>query len=124
MSTETCFCPNCGSARVDTSALIGGMCSCRSCGWHGSSGELCRYEHKTQLLDGSDAITRYSLEMRNLVAKKMSLEFGRFLVRWGFLPDKGVDAAVWGRYMNAIARAVAVAVIETRDQIESEAGNG
>jgi len=120
MNEDTCFCPRCGSARVDTSVLIGGSCTCRGCGWRGGSHKLHRYRHQTGLLEGPDAITRFSMELRNLVAKEMGLGFGKFLVRWGFLPDKGIDAMVCGRYMNAIARAVAVAIIQTRDELESE----
>jgi len=124
MSEETSFCPKCGSARVDTSSLIGGVCTCRGCGWQGGSAELHKYQYDTGLLAGADAVTRFSMELRLLVAKDMSAAFGKFLVKWGFLPDKGIDVAVWGRYMNAIARAAAVAIVQTRDEIESEDKNG
>lgn len=120
MTEETCFCPNCGSSRVDVSALIGGSCSCRACDWSGRSEDLHKYRYKTDLLVGSDAITKFSIELRNLVATKMSMDIGRFLVSWGFLPSTAIDSMVWGRYMNAIARAAAVAIVQTRDEIESE----
>jgi len=121
MSTDqTKFCPLCGSPRVDEGFLVGSLCQCRSCMWQGPSEKLVVHQFKTSLLDGTDVITRFSAEMRDLVAREMSLPVGKALVKWGFLPPTSIDAVVWGRYMNAAARAIVTAIIETRDQIEAE----
>lgn len=121
MSVEqTKFCPKCGSPRVDEATLIGSSSKCRNCGWTGSAGELASYQFKTSLLDGVDVVTRFSSEVRDAVAKDFSLPIGKVLVKWGFLPPTNINAMVWGRYMNAIARAAVTAIVETRDAIEAE----
>lgn len=114
------FCPMCGSPRVDEGSLIGSLSKCRNCSWQGPSDKLIIHRFRTSLLEGTDVITRFSGEMRDLVAKEMSVPVGKVLVKWGFLPNTNIDVMVWGRYMNAIARAIVTAVIVTRDELEAE----
>ena len=39
-TSEVCFCPQCCSAAVDYSGLVGAQASCRGCGWYGEKIDL------------------------------------------------------------------------------------
>lgn len=122
MKEEVAFCPQCGSARVDVSVLVGGKCQCRTCEWSGTSDDLFYYQRDVSGAVGIDAVTRYSYDVRNTIARETHEPIGKLLLRWGFIDEK-VDPHELGRYLNAIARVTAIAIVETRDQIAAEKKN-
>lgn len=122
------LCPSCGSASVD---VVGGTIlnapdapsTCKGCGWEGRRDQLVGAVFQHQM--GSDAQILHTIvnDLRNSVAKQLSLPIGRFLLKWGFL-NTPVDARELSRYMVAVAQAMLRAVFETREQIEKERTHG
>lgn len=123
-------CPTCGSPLVKFSSLIGGSAECGACHWHGKNDELLTVPHISM---GSDKAS-ILIAMRNDIRKVFStnaIHFVRFLVKWGFVDavQRGesievTDPSQAVRYMNVIAAAAMVAVVEEREKIEKEKAGG
>lgn len=113
-------CPKCGSAAVEFSPLVGLGAECKVCGWKGLKEQLMGEVIKN--VDGDAALHNFFVDVRNNVAKDLSLSLGRVLMRWGFVSQSELSPKLLARYIGNIAKAAATAIIETRNEIEVEKG--
>jgi hypothetical protein len=66
------------------------------------------------------------LDVRNLISRQVALEFGKLLLKWGFimLPKLASENSRFSktvaRYIGGAAQAMAKSVIETRAALEKE----
>ena len=125
------FCPACGGASIEASE-IGGTASCGICTWKGTTDDLNTYKFTHGHASKEEIFHDFFLGVRALLGKEMSLEFGKLLLKWGFvtLPTNASGNKVFGqtvaRYLGSAAQAIARSVVETRAAIEKEehdAGN-
>jgi hypothetical protein len=64
-------------------------------------------------------------DFRNIVSSTFAIPFGRFLLKWGFLPTEESEMKrQLARYITAIARAAVKALFEERAAIEKERVHG
>lgn len=116
------FCPKCASPSVEYSLLEGSFGRCLSCGWNGEKRELLAspFTHTTSI-NNDELVQRFERDVRNAIAKDLSLSVARLLQSWGFLyGDQRVQGILLGRYMRAIGKAVILSVLDVRKQIEAE----
>ena len=119
------FCPQCGSAAVDFSALAGGAAKCRGCGWAGTCDDLLTVPIGGNFLDGSMVVGMMN-DLRNLISGELGVPYLKFLIRWGFLQADvarlrdTLDRKKFARYVAAIARSLLIAIVEERVKIEVE----
>ena len=123
-------CPECGSASVEFSPLSLGMAKCLTCQWEGAKDALL----VVPLQDGAGTPEEVIMAMRgdNRIAFARSAEeFGRFLVKWGFVkskPKKGggfeLSKKELLRYLNAMAAGALKAVFQERQKIDKEKLSG
>ncbi len=128
MSKEEVYvCPQCNSPALDVPQLVGSRAQCRKCGWKGPVQDLVGVAMDIQGGLGGDSqeeLTRqYMTDVRNTIAKDCALPIGRLLVKYGFVDSENIDKKVMAAYLVAVARAVAVTLLETRDKIETEGIN-
>lgn len=110
------FCPSCLSPRVTVGDV---QADCLQCAWSGSALALVSVDFSHEL-GGSEGITKaLTTDLRNSMAKAWALDLGRFLAKWGFLPDLSNKEQLV-RYLAAAARGTLLAIIEERDKIEKE----
>jgi hypothetical protein len=117
------FCPQCLSATIDASSLIGGSASCRTCQWQGKK-EDCSHKNINHQFTSQEEIFRaFSRDVQLLIAEFGAQPIGRMLRKWGFLtdgPDGKPDAVTLTRYVRAIARGIAYEIVKEREAIEKE----
>lgn len=117
------FCPQCGSARVDFSELVGSEASCKGCGWKGSNEALLVVRGAAAALQG-DKTAEFVNDLRQMLSGELGVVMLRFLLKWGFLKAdtnnlaQTLDRKEFARYLMRICKAVADALIEER--IEQE----
>jgi len=119
------ICPECGKATVDYT-IFGGTASCRGCGWRGKETDLLLVPMNPNGTDPEQLMVRFTLELRTLLAKVLGTPLVRFLADWGFLTDRTNDALVKkeaAMYLTNVARAVAVSIIKTREEIATNGRN-
>lgn len=118
---EVYVCPKCGSPAVDVSEL-GVDATCRKCKWEGKVQDLVGTVIQVEGGLGADPkedMTRmYMKDVRDLVAKE-ALPFAQLLNKYGFIDKSTVDKKTLSIYLMAIAKAVAITLLETRDRIET-----
>lgn len=118
------FCPTCTSPTIDASALIGGGASCRNCHWKGAREECLTKTIDHQFATQEEIFRTFSRDVQTLVAEFGAVPIGRMLRKWGFLTDdaKGKpDTKTLTRYVVAIARGIATAIVNEREAMETEA---
>lgn len=122
MSQDTVrFCPQCGSAGVDFSALANGAAHCRGCGWKGTNEDLLLVPIQHDFAFGSASIiTEMMNDARQLLAGELGLPYLKFLLKWGFIEGGAnnlaatLDRKMFARYLSAIGHAVLNAVLAER----------
>lgn len=117
-------CPECGSASVEFSSLVGGSASCSVCGWAGEKRQLLTVPFDNAMGSPLEVMMAMRNDIRKAFASS-SREFIHFLIKWGFLPSAErhsftVDPKMAIRYMNAIAQACLSSIFEERQKIETE----
>ena len=125
------LCPQCGSASVNFSSLVGGSATCRACHWEGRTEDCFTSDvHHVGGTAESTALA-FSNDYRKLFqSKSFAVDLVRFLVRWGFVSavDSGsgisLDNKLALRYINAIAQSGLKAIIQEREKIELEERSG
>lgn len=116
------FCPKCASPAVEYSMLDGGDGACSSCGWRGLRRDLLLspFEQSVSVTD-DEIIVKFERDVRNAIARDLSLLVARLLKTWGFLHgNERVQGVLLGRYMRGIGKAVVLAILEERKKIEHE----
>jgi hypothetical protein len=117
------FCPQCVSATIDVSSLVGGSASCRACRWQGKKEECLHKNINHQFTSQEEIFRLFSRDVQLLVAEFGAIPIGRMLRKWGFLtdgPDGKPDAMILTRYVRAIARGIASEIVKEREAIEKE----
>jgi hypothetical protein len=118
------FCPECGGASVTFSALAGGVATCKTCNWSGAREQLVAYTFEHGFDGAHDIVIALVGDLRRLVSRDAK-EFGRILAKWGFIdPELPSAARQLTRYLAAIARGIAHALVEERTAIEKERVSG
>lgn len=118
------FCPQCGSASVEFSPLAGGAASCRACKWQGVLEDLLGVPVPTG--DSAQLVGRLFQDLRTLLSGELGVPYLKFLLRWGFLAADlenltgTLDRKKYARYIMAIAKAIFLAIIEVRQELERE----
>lgn len=118
------FCPQCMSATVDASSLVGGLASCRTCQWKGKKEDCVHKSIEHQFASQEEIFQAFSRDVQLLVAEFGAKPIGRMLRKWGFLvdgPNGAPDVEVLKRYVRAIARGIASAIVKEREALEKEA---
>lgn len=116
------FCPQCGSAAVDYSALVGGDATCRGCKWSGPATDLLGVPMRADVSEEQLAV--FMNDLRQLLAGPNGVVYLSFLLKWGFLKGdvnrlrETVDRKQFARYIAAIARGIAVALFDERERVE------
>jgi hypothetical protein len=119
------FCPGCSSASIEASEL-GGKAKCTTCTWTGTVDDLVTYRFTHGHASKEEILHHFALDVRNLLSKQIALEFGKMLLKWGFvsLPTDSRDnkkfSQTIARYLGGAAQAIAKSVVETRAAIEKE----
>lgn len=129
MSDDVLYvCPDCGSPSLEYSSLVGGSASCTACGFAGSKDKLLVIPGELRGKEETFAAMRNDL--RQTFGRAAS-DFGRFLIKWGFLDAKQTRDGIkvdnprqLARYMTVIAKETFIAVINERKKIEEERVRG
>lgn len=121
------FCPSCGGALVEVSSLAGGAAKCGTCTWEGRVEDLAVVPFEHGFTSQEEVLRAFFLDIRKFLATQaVLLEFGRLLIKWGFLKGTSVkggytiDPKEYARYVGAMAKAVVSSVVEVRAEIERE----
>lgn len=119
LKDKSFFCPTCQSPLVTASVLAGGDASCEACKWKGPNTELLGYKFESGF-DSPEAILRaFAQDVKMLMAKNgTGIEIGRLIIKWGLVSK--MDVPTLSRYVGAVARGIASAVLEERRAIEKE----
>lgn len=128
---EVYFCPTCGSSSLELPELAGGVTKCDACGWVGRSQELLVTAVTHERGDDMEVIRGLMLELKSVMAKNFATDFGRLLIKWGFMSKlESSDGRVTfshkelARYLSASAAAIIQSAIETRAALEKESKRG
>lgn len=128
MQDSVRFCPQCGSANVDFSTLVGGSSSCKGCSWKGSADDLLVVPIQHDFVLGKESIiTDMMNDIRKFLSGDLGLPYLKFLLKWGFLEGdienlaKTLDRKKFARYLATIGHAVLTAVIAERARLAREA---
>ena len=116
------FCPTCASPSINYSLLDGGDAECASCKWTGPKKDCLTspFEQTTGIND-DELISKFERDVRNAIAKDLSLLVARVLSAWGFLHgNQALQGVLLGRYMRQVGKAVVLSILEERKKIESE----
>jgi hypothetical protein len=123
-------CPDCGSASVEFSNLVGGKARCTVCNWEGTKEQLLSVPFDNRRGSPNEVVVAMRNDLRRTFSES-ARGFILFLIKWGFVPavDRygSIEVAnhkVAVRYMNAIAAASLNAIFELRQTIEKEKANG
>lgn len=122
------FCPQCGSASVNFSALAGGTADCTGCNWHGTNEDLLVVPVKHDFVGKESILIDMMNDLRKFMSGELGLPWLKFLLRWGFIQGDindllgTVDRKSFARYMAAIARGVLTAVFEERSHQSAAQG--
>lgn len=114
------LCPQCGSASVEFSALVGGRADCKGCRWHGNSEELLVVPIQHEFVNKEEILVTILNEARQLLAGEFGLAWLKFLIKWGFVQADPtnvagtVDRKKFSRYMAAIGTTIISALITER----------
>lgn len=125
---EALFCPSCGSPYVESTGTFLAQdpsketYQCKACGWSGIRELLAVTTISAQNPQGTDIADYLIRDLKLLMAKEVGAPIGRFLMKWGFLPE--ADPKILGRYIVAIASAIVMAIITERAAIEMETKRG
>lgn len=128
MSQDTVrFCPQCGSASVDFSALAAGSAHCRGCNWKGNNDDLLMVPIQHDFAFGSASIiTEMMGEVRRLLSGELGLPYLKFLLKWGFVDGEAsniagtIDRKQFARYLAVIGQSILTAVITERMRQSTE----
>ena len=126
---ETLYvCPDCGSPSIDYSSLSGGSATCTACGFVGSKDKLLAIP--VELRGKEETFTAMRNDLRNTFGRAAT-DFGRFLIKWGFLDATQRDGKIQvdnprqlARYMTVIAKETFIAILQERRKIEEERISG
>lgn len=128
MSEVLYICPECGSHSLDYSMLTGGNATCTACGFMGSRDKLLAIPVELEGKEETFAAMRNDL--RNTFGRAAH-DFGRFLIKWGFLDATQTREGIkvdnpkqLARYMTVIAKETFIAVLNERRKIEEEKVRG
>jgi hypothetical protein len=129
MSEDALYvCPECGSPSVEYSSLAGGDATCTACKWAGSNERLLAIPG--ELRGKEETFTAMRNDLRNTFGRAAT-DFGRFLIKWGFLDAKRTSSGITiddpkqlARYMTVIAKETFIAVLNERRRIEEERVRG
>ncbi len=131
MKDSVRFCPQCGSASVDFSSLVGGGASCRGCGWHGQADDLLVVPIEHDFAGKEDAIISMVNDVRAFLSSELGLPWLKFLLKWGFISADSnnvtgtIDRKKFARYLAVIGQSVVPALIAERvRQSEAAAKEG
>ena len=118
---QACFCPQCGSALVDFSELGDAGARCNACAWTGRKSELLSTPFSHDMGPPDEVAQRFVTDLRNMLSESFVIPFGRFLNKWGFLPEDQTEMGkVLSRYVTAVARSAVRVVFQERAAIEKE----
>lgn len=123
------FCPDCGGASIEASALAGGRAECKTCKWEGSREKLVAYAFQHEFSNGEEALRYMMNDIRSIYGAAAKL-IGEFLMKWGFLDtvevggSKQLNTRQLARYVAAMAQATLKAVVEERAKMEKERTSG
>lgn len=113
------FCPACGSSMVEVKLLAGTQTSCGVCQWHGSMEELAAMPFSHEMGSPEQILQNLAVDIRQFMSKDFAVGFLKLTSKWGFTstPPTREEAA---RYLGAVAKAIAMGLLETRAAIEKE----
>ena len=117
------FCPKCHSPAVEYGTLIIAEtpASCKACGWKGERGDLLVVPYAHNQGAQEEVLIRFVNDYRTVFAKDCAVVIGRWLTRWGFLPqDPKEMSKVLAKYIQNIAKASISAILQTRQDFEKE----
>jgi hypothetical protein len=115
------FCPKCQSPLVTLSVLTGGRAHCEKCEWSGDNRDLIGYQFQSGFDNPDEILRAFAHDIKMLMARGgMAVEIGQLIIKWGFVTKMTVP--ILSRYVAAIARGIASAVLEERMKIEKEEG--
>lgn len=117
---EVCFCPRCNAATLDIPEIIGPPVKCRACGWSGPKEELIHHVFEHGMGSHEDIMRQFAFDVRALFTQQMGTEIGRLLLHWGFFETGNPTVEELKRYLTAIARSTAKAILEEREKIALE----
>jgi hypothetical protein len=120
------FCPRCHSPAVEFGIMLldQAPATCNACGWKGLRGDLLAAPYLHNMGNGEEILQRFVNDFRNIIAKDFAVVLGRFLTRWGFLPQEPKEMSkALAKYIQNIAKATITAVLQTRQDIEKEKMN-
>lgn len=130
MNDQMYVCPECGSASVDFSGLVGGVAECRVCKWVGKREQLLSVPFDNRMGSPVETMLAMNNDLRRAFSSGAA-NFIRFLIKWGFVPavQRGENIEVSNkklaiRYMNVISRATLIAIFDERQKIDKERANG
>jgi hypothetical protein len=105
---------------VTLSALAGGEAKCEaSCGWRGRNEDLIGYHFESGFANPEEILKSFAQDIKMLLAREgVGIKLGQLIIKWGFVTT--VDVPTLSRYIGAVARGIAAAVLEERRQIEKE----
>lgn len=122
MTDKSHFCPKCQSPLIVASALVGGNAACEACGWIGPTTELLSYVFKSGFDSPDEVLAAFARDIKNLLAANgTAVAIGQLIIKWGFVTK--MDVPTLSRYVSAIARGIASAVLEERRAMEKEKQN-
>ena len=113
------FCPKCQSPLVTFSNLSGGDASCQACNWKGPNNELLGYQFESGFSNADEVVAAFAKDIKLLLAREgVGLKIGQLIIKWGFVTS--IDVPTLSRYVAAVAKGMALAVLEERRAIEKE----
>lgn len=125
------FCPQCGSASVDFSSLVGGRATCNGCHWAGAVDELLVVPIEHDFLGKESILIEMINDMRRMLSGELGLPWLKFLLKWGFVQGDldnlvgTLDRKKFARYLAVIGNAVVIALITERSrQSQAQAQEG
>lgn len=120
--SKALFCPRCHSPSVEFGVLAGqSPAKCLACGWAGTRDDLLASPFSHNMGSEEEVLMRFVNDFRNMVAKDFAVVLGRFLTRWGFLPQEPREMSkALAKYIQNIAKATITSVLQTRQEIEKE----
>lgn len=131
MKDSVRFCPQCCSASVEFSELVGGDGKCKGCGWSGLATDLLVVPIEHDFAGKEDVIVSMVNDVRAFLAGELGLPWLRFLLKWGFLsgdPQNIVatlDRKKFAKYLAVLGQsAVASLIAERARQSEAAAKEG
>ena len=122
LKDKSYFCPHCQSPMVSVSALAGGVASCGACQWEGPNTELLGYKFESGFDSPEAILYAFAKDIKMLLAKNgTAVAIGELIIKWGLVST--MDVPTLSRYVGAVARGIASAVLEERRSIEKEKQN-